>query len=274
MSSSDYSPESSPESTPKLTPVKTKTQASVEVTQISDGTWSQATYPSQSLPKRKAESPLEPLVDLPPHPLRGGTSSTLLKIPADLKETRQRVFSLEEPIKWTAEQFNRLWPYMDTFWVCNQARPMTKRRTVASYWYCRLWSGPSVSEGHGKRAKKLRTTEPCHMKLKINKQYNQSNPEVLESVLLSLHLDKKECSQHNHSLEYADHIKNSSAVMSVAAVEVSKGYRASEIKSNLTGVKWTANLQALQDAGGQNISLNDIYNAGASWKRKNPDERK
>ena len=121
MSSSNQS--SSSESSPNLTPIKSETQLSSLPkespfeTQISHGTWSQATYPSQAPPKRKAESQFKPLVNKPPIPIHASSlsSSTLLTIPADLKETRQRVFALEAPIRWTKEEFNRLWPYMDTF---------------------------------------------------------------------------------------------------------------------------------------------------------------
>ena len=99
--------------------------------------------------------------------------STLLRVPPGLIDIRQAVFLLQETIGWTTEQFNQYWPFIDNFWVLNQTRQITKY-TVALYWYCRLWAAPRVSEGSGKKARKLRRAESCRIKLKALQRHIRS----------------------------------------------------------------------------------------------------
>lgn len=81
------------------------------------------------------------------------------------------------------------------------------------------------------------------------------------------------CYKHNHSLEYLDTIKANLKVKTTVAAEVAKGYRPSDINRNIKGVKWAANKKALENVGGVHLDLKKIHNAGATWKRQNPDMR-
>ena len=77
-----------------------------------------------------------------------------------------------------------------------------------------------MSEGSGKKARKLRRAEACGIKLKMVKQFLSTDPTTLTSVSLSLHQDKKDenqCFEHNHTLEYMDHIKLNSHIRATAA---------------------------------------------------------
>lgn len=91
------------------------------------------------------------------------------------------------------------------------------------------------------------------------------------SVTLSLNKRKSwgkdyVCYEHNHTLEYPDTIKVNSKIKNTVATEVAKGYRPSDISRNIKGVKWTANKEALKNAGGTHLDLKGIHNAGASEK--------
>ena len=109
------------------------------------------------------------------------------------------------------------------------------------------------------------------MKLKMVKHWLG---EELLTVTLSMHEDKKNpCSEHNHTFEYVDIIKLNSAIKSSAGDEVAKGYAPAIVHRNLKGVKWSANLTALKEAGGQYLDLKKVHNAGIAWKRSNPDVR-
>ena len=44
----------------------------------------------------------------------------MMKLPPNIIETRQAVFLLNKPIRWTAEEFDAYWPLVDNFWVCNK----------------------------------------------------------------------------------------------------------------------------------------------------------
>ena len=62
-------------------------------------------------------------------------------------------------------------------------------------------------------------------------------------------------------------------VKNTVATEVAKGYRPGDISRNIKGVKWAANKEVLEDAGGTHLNLKGIQNAGALWKNQNPDIR-
>lgn len=67
---------------------------------------------------------------------------------------------------------------------------------------------------------------------------------------------------HNHDLDYVDSIKRNSAVRSIAAAEVSKGYKPCDVARNLRESSRADNLQALRAAGGAYMCLKDVHNAG------------
>ena len=162
---------------------------------------------------------------------------------------------------------------MDNFWVPNQKRPITKKYTIASYWYYYLWAGPRASKGFRKKAKKLRTAKSYNIKLKMVKQYS-SYKKTLTSVSLLLHQDKKDKKkyfEYNYTLKYMDHIKLNSHIRSTTASQLEHGHAATGIKKILTGVKYIANAKALSKAGRKRLTLNDIHNAGYAWQLKNPD---
>ena len=266
----------------------------------SEGEWSRPTYSdasrspsplpegSTSLPpslhppvKRKASAPLDKehrkgTKRSKPTPLvEPELASTILKLPPHIPETRETVFLLSKPIRWTVEDFDAYWPLVDNFWVCNKPNnAITGKGTQSSYWWCRLHKGETVSETHGQRNKQLRRVPPCGMKLKMVKSYSQSDHGILLSVEISLHLDKKHpCWQHNHERDFVDQCNINSFVMDAAGRAVATGWEVASIFSNLRGVKWANNLTALEAAGGKHLKLLDVHNAGAEWKKVNPDGR-
>ena len=176
---------------------------------------------------------------------------------------------------WTAEEFNAYWPLVDNFWVCNKPNnAITSNGTQSSYWWFRLHKGETVSETHGQRNKQLRRVPPCGMKLKMVKYFSQSDNSILLSVKVSLHLEKKSpCEQHNHESDYVDQCKINSFVMNVAGQAVATGWEIASIFSNLSGVKWTSNLTALEAAGSRHLKSKHCHNAGAEWKKAHPDGR-
>ena len=242
---------------------------------------------SSSTRKRKAESSLDASVDQK-KPRKGtkrrktrgereaiaNLRSTVMALPPNIETVRQAVFEMTGPIRWTAEEFALLWPFVDNFWVCNKPNnPVTKSGTQSSYWWCRLHKGATESEAHGHRHKKLRTCDPCGIKLKMVKHYSASDVSILMSVVLSLHEDKAHCVTHNHTMDFMDVIKINSFVMGIAGEQVAQGYEVAWVHRVLKGVKWTANLNALEAAGGKYLNLMRVHNAGAEFKRAHPDDR-
>ena len=204
-------------------------------------------------------------------------TSTIFNLPSDLPAIRSAVFSLhagQRVVIWTAAEWKQIWPFVDNIWVRNMERKMTKKFTQVSYWYCRLYRGALDTKGTGQRAKKMRTSPPCGMKLKMMKRFNPNDTNQLESVTLLLHTEEKDpWSIHNHSLDFADTVKINSYIMDAAGQQVALGYEPAHIHRVLIGVKWTGNLDALKAAGGSHFTLKDVHNAGIEWRRAHPDLR-
>lgn len=128
------------------------------------------------------------------------------------------------------------------------------------------------SEGGGVRAKRMKITPCCEMKMVMAKEFDTKIE--LQKVTISLHTDRKSpCSSHNHTFDYSDSIKLNSAVWLTAGQEVAKGYTPAVVNRNLQGVKWAGNRDALKEAGGTYLDLKAVHNAGGDFKKTNPDIR-
>ena len=132
---------------------------------------------------------------------------------------------------------------MDNIWVHNHTERIIKKRTRKSYWFCRLWKQDAdiKTEGSGRRAKQMRLTNACLMKLAMIKQFNETN-EGLLTVTLIRHINKKldesiNQLQHNHILEVVDSIKINFAIRLTADKEVAKEYTSGAVNRNMQGVR-------------------------------------
>jgi hypothetical protein len=106
------------------------------------------------------------------------------------------------------------------------------------------------------------------MRLKVVKQYGLFDEVVAASI--QRHCD---CAEHNHILEYSDSVKINDVVKEVAAEKVIKDYAPADINRLLQGTKWSANCVAFRQAGGRNIALKTIHNAGQKFLQKHFDSR-
>ena len=219
--------------------------------------------PQLSIEDNKYEIAKGSSKDLPTLP------SIVLNLPPMLHSIRNQVFLLNTNITWTMKEFEDYLPYLDNVWVHNQSRPMTQKNVQRSYWYCCLWRNEKKkkSEGTGVRAKRIRTTPSCEMKMVMVKEFDAEIK--LQKVTIS---DKKSpCSSHNHTFDYSDCIKLNSAIRSAAGQEVAKGYTSAVVNRNLLGVKWVGNRDALKDLGGTYLDLKAVHNAGGDFKKANLD---
>jgi hypothetical protein len=110
--------------------------------------------------------------------------------------------------------------------------------------------------------------------MKLKKTFWESSIPSKGYVQIELLRDKKSpCYEHNHTLEHLDIVKRNSAIKAVAGEEVGKGYRASEVKRNMTGTIRETHKVILEQAGGKHLNLLDIHNAGAAFRTLNKDKR-
>jgi hypothetical protein len=186
-----------------------------------------------------------------------GSSSTLLTLPPDLINMRSQFFSPDAPITLTRVEFDKLWPYMDNIYTISNRGSLTKNGTHSDYYKCRFFRTNDytpVDIAKRQRNRSCRTAIGCPARLKVV-FYGESSVEVSRQGL----------ELHNHDLREVDAAKRNSAIRQLAADEVAKGYKPSHVHRNIRGAKCEANREILEAAGGFNLGLKDVHNAGRSW---------
>ena len=119
-----------------------------------------------------------------------------------------------------------------------------------------------VDAAKRQRNRSCRTAVGCPAKLKVV-FYGESRVEV----------SRQGSRLHNHDLQEIDAVKCNTAVRELAASEVAKGYKPSHVHRNLRGITCETNCQVLEAAGGFNLALKDVHNAGKSWLATHKDIR-
>ena len=202
----------------------------------------------------------------------------VMKLSSDLTSMRQCAFALHAQISWSADEYALYWSFVNNIWVHNHTERVIKRNSQKSYWYCRLWKNDAdiKSEDQGRRAKRMRLTESCSMKLVIVKQFDEKSN--LLNVTLSLHLSKKlddiiDQHQHNHILQFLDDVKINFAIKQIADEEMTKKYTSTVINKNMQSIRWEENFETLKTAEEECFNLKIVHNASKSFKKLNSDAR-
>lgn len=212
--------------------------------------------------------------------IRGSTRSApppisiLLSLPPHLALVRQQAFDLPTSFSWTADEYRLYWLFVDNLLVHNHTNSKTKKNSEKSYWYCRLWKNDAdqKSDSHGRRAKRMRLTDPCPAVLIVIKQYDEANQLAL--ISLARRVQKSETSdEHNHTLQDVNDIKINSALKLTAGSEVAKGYRPAVIKQNMQSIKFEGKLEVLKIADGASFNLLIVHNVSRDFKKAHPDQR-
>ena len=89
---------------------------------------------------------------------------------------RQFVFALNMQIIWFANDYALYWLYIDNIWMHNHTKRMIKKQTQKSYWYCKWWkkNADIKLKKYEKRAKRIRLTDFCCMKLIMIKRFDET----------------------------------------------------------------------------------------------------
>ncbi|KAI9929521.1 hypothetical protein ASPWEDRAFT_172824 [Aspergillus wentii DTO 134E9] len=182
--------------------------------------------------------------------------SDILDLPFNIQTLRTRFFAMESPITMPISEFNAAWPFLDNIYVRNSGRNSEKRTTT--YYWCRLWPkkahAPRISPEKRQRNRTVRTPIGCPCKIKA----------VSDGSFVTF---TRTGDGHNHDYAALGH-KITTGVRELAAREVSKGYKPSQIAEILKSSR-NGNLEAIQAAGGGALKLKDIHNAGQHRRRSN-----
>jgi hypothetical protein len=177
-------------------------------------------------------------------------------MPPNLTQFRTQLFAMETPLQMPTAEFEALWKYVDNMYVRNSSSQCKNKGTTTTYYYCRLWrktpyKGPSAEERQRKRSSRTPIGCPCKIK-------------TIEHAGILL-IEKSSPETHNHEYSALE-FKMPSAIRKIAALEVAKGYKPSEVSKTLRNAK-NGNLAALEIAGGANFSAKAVHNATQSWRR-------
>ncbi|EAW09003.1 uncharacterized protein ACLA_077500 [Aspergillus clavatus NRRL 1] len=189
--------------------------------------------------------------------------SNLLDLPFNIQTLRSKFFTLDAPVTMSLSEFNAAWRFLDNIYVRNQTR-QSNGRTIEYYW-CRLWRKTAhqsrIAPEERKRKRTVRAPVACPCRVKA----------VTEGAMITF---SRLGEAHNHEYAALEH-KVTSGVRELAAKEVSKGYKPSEIAQILKSTG-NGNMDTLLAAGGSGLTLKDIHNARQSQTRRKsmPPERK
>jgi hypothetical protein len=64
--------------------------------------------------------------------------SNVLSVPEDLQKWRERLFSVEEPLTLTAEEYDTYWPYVNNVWHFKDRNPPRKNDGAQVSFFSRL----------------------------------------------------------------------------------------------------------------------------------------
>jgi hypothetical protein len=185
-------------------------------------------------------------------------TTTLFDLPDDIASLRTRIFSMDSEITMPRARFEALWKFFDNIYKHNRTRRTKDSIKETRYYHCLLSpTKPHESKVEPSKRQRNRTSRipmgcPCRIKAVM----------IRDEVVIS------RSSKEGHNHEYtALHHKNSTAVRLLAMQEVSKGYSVAEVIRNLRNPR-NGNLEALRLAGGIQLSLKDVQNAGAAWLQR------
>ncbi|MCJ1302905.1 2,5-diamino-6-(ribosylamino)-4(3H)-pyrimidinone 5'-phosphate reductase [Hypocenomyce scalaris] len=189
--------------------------------------------------------------------------SALHAHPPNIGAVRERLFALGETVRLAAADFEAYWPYIDNLWS-STGTPRTNEGCKTEYFCCRLHTTENWKpRGGGKRVRERQkpshTAIGCPMRMRV---VHAAGVVTVDRV--------GESPGHAHALEDSDCYKQPSVFCALATREVANGYSVAEVARNLRGVNCPADRAALYAAEGRWLSLKDIHNACAAWKKQHP----
>jgi glutathione S-transferase len=102
----------------------------------------------------------------------------LIADPPNLDEWRARLFSVDETITLTQDEFQTYFPHIDNVYSHRSTQRHKRRRFVSHYWDCRLKGRPpgtkkSTDPDKKKRKRVARERDLCDVKVKITEFFDQ-----------------------------------------------------------------------------------------------------
>ncbi|KAK5090114.1 hypothetical protein LTR05_000283 [Lithohypha guttulata] len=133
----------------------------------------------------------DPTVFVPPH-----VQAPPVSDPPSLREWRNKLFNIEEPLLLTAEQYLTYFPHVDNVYSHRSTQKYKRKPFVSHYWDCRLKGRPTgtpinkskKADGDGKeqekkkRKRKVRERDLCDVKIKVTEFFGTEELEALRKL--------------------------------------------------------------------------------------------
>src|SRR5439155_4296647 len=156
---------------------------------------------------------------------------------------------------------------VSNFWSRQETgRFDAKTLTRKDLYYCRRWRIQAETKGKSVRDKPITKGTRCGMRFKLYEFYE---PDCALPTRIKI-VAYGDCSEHAETMEQLDKFKRCKALMKLAGTEMQKRYKPSEIKDAIRSNSNPAAHAEFKAAGGQFFTIKDVHNAGAEWKKKNP----
>ena len=187
-------------------------------------------------------------------------SEELMPISADALQYRALLFDLNKPIIIPADQFDEVWPYVDSVYTKLQSELLQCNGTVRVQKYeCRLRksskSGTARVAPEGKvikrRNSRIRDKHLCHVRIKVSRPVDGT----------TVTIERLDEHTHTHDIEESFCIKKPSILMGYLKSEVAKNYSAAQIYHTFRSAQ-----QRLGELGGSSLKRQDIVNLKRGMK--------
>ena len=190
----------------------------------------------------------------------------IYNVPEDIATIRKNLFQVNDIVTLSLEEYNKYWPYVDNVWSSKGTPDTLKDGSIVEYFRCQCY--PTVehipaNEGWRKRQKASHNALGCKMRIRVTKNCD----------LISIRQTGK-WPDHVHTLDDIEARKRSSAFRDLAAIEVAKNYTPSEVARNLRAVNRPEDQKLLIEVGRWHLSLKDVHNASAAWKKEHPNQKR
>ncbi|KAF4457866.1 hypothetical protein F53441_305 [Fusarium austroafricanum] len=164
----------------------------------------------------------------------GQLSSKIVVEPPDLETWRDRLFSVDETIVLTHEEFETYFPHVDNVYSHRSTQRYKRKPFISHYWDCRMKGRPpgtpkSNDPNKKKRKRSVRQRDLCDVKIKITEYFPGAQLELDDNSGVDMNLAGQRlwtiqrvngnggngkgdgvAGPHKHTLERSDEIKKNS----------------------------------------------------------------
>lgn len=191
----------------------------------------------------------------------------LFNINEDTALMRQRLFALDTPIKLTAEEHARWWPFVNNVWSIS-SRETYKSGIRVEFWNCRL-----LQKTHDSKKSKNPAAKQRNRPIREGRTYSCR---IKVTVYPDSHYMWTRTSDegHSHNLAISNQQKINTFLRTVGKGPVESGFNPPAVMAVMRGLTCEElGRKRLEDADRRYLTCKHLANMDVVWRSTHPDQR-